>query len=101
MDDRICDHCGRWIERNETRYAMTITLQADPGPEIELPEPAEDVDLLEEIQRLVESMEEMSPDQVQEATEQVHESYRFSLCPECRGEMHRRMRRRTRILDVE
>jgi len=36
----------------------------------------------------------MSDEEVQEATDQVHEELRFVLCPECRRQMHQRIRMR-------
>ena len=100
MRDRVCDNCGRWIDKDEQLYVMTITIEADPGP-VELEAPEEDEDLLAEMQGIVERMEKMSPEEVEEATDQVHESQRFVLCPECREEMHRRFKRRSGILDTD
>lgn len=100
MRDRTCDNCGRYIEGNETLFEMTITLRAEPGPELELEAPSDEIDLLEDLQKLVEAMEKMSQEQVDEATDQVHETASFTLCTDCRGEVHRRMRRHRDIIEM-
>lgn len=95
-ETRVCEHCGRWIEKNEILYRMLIVIQAEPTQELEMPD--EDEDLLEQIQKLVEKMENMTEEEVEEATSQVHESYHFALCGECRGIIHGRLKRRTGLI---
>jgi hypothetical protein len=97
-DLRVCDNCGRWVEKNEIRYIMQVTLMAEPGPAIELPDPADIGDVRAELEKLVESMEGMSDEQIEEAVDQVHESYQYTLCAECRLDVHRRMKRRENIV---
>ena len=98
---RVCDNCGRWIEKNEVRYVMQVTLMAEPGPVVELPDPQNMEQVREELEKLVEAMQGMSDEQIEEAVDQVHESYEYILCPECRAEVHQRMKRRTQILGPE
>jgi hypothetical protein len=101
MQDRICENCGRWIERNEVLYEMTITIQAEAGAPVELEDAEDGADFLDEIQKLVEKMENMNEGEVEDATDQVHESYEFALCPECRQVMHKRLRRRRGFMEAE
>jgi NMD protein affecting ribosome stability and mRNA decay len=98
MEERTCDNCGRWIEGNEQLYVMSVTLSADPGP-VQIDDKTSIGDVRDEFERLILAMERMSREQVEEATDQVHESYRFILCPECRREVHHRMKRRVNIVD--
>ena len=97
MRDRVCDHCGRWVEDSETLYEMIVSLRAEPSPTISLEE-AEQPDLLEEMRRLVDAMEQMTPEQVEEATDQVFEEHHFLLCPQCRHETHAWLKQRRKII---
>jgi hypothetical protein len=101
MQDRVCENCGRWIEPNEVLYRMTIIMEAEPGPELVLEEPDSEADLLAEIEKLVKQMENMSDEQVNEATDQVHEEYAFALCSDCRKIMHKRLARRRGFLETD
>lgn len=96
-DNRVCDSCGRWVEDAEILYHARLEIYAEPRiGDIDV---AEDKDArARRWNRLIESMEKMSDDQVQEATDQVHEEIRFFLCPQCRREMHARIRVRREFL---
>jgi len=96
-DNRVCDNCGRWVEENEILYHARLQLYAEPR--ISALEVEEDAETRERRwNRLIESMQNMDDDQVQEATDQVHEEIRFHLCPQCRAETHSRIRMRREIL---
>jgi len=98
MGDRVCDHCGRWIEENEILFRMTISIQAEAKPIV-----IEDLDGAEiekEFQELLETMESMTPEEAEDAIDEVHVSQHFQLCPECRHVVHDRMKRR-RILESD
>lgn len=97
-NSRVCDNCGCYIESNETLYVMQVAIMAEPGPEIDIPEITDIDDVRKELEKLIRAMEGMSEEEVEEAAEQVHESYRFVLCTECREEVHGRLKRRSRIL---
>ncbi len=92
--DRVCDNCGRWVEATEALFQVTVTLVAEPGPEIELPP---ENDPKREYERLLAKLEAMNPEEVREAEDEVHEAYRFALCPSCRREIHGWLRQRTRL----
>lgn len=98
QDSRTCESCGRWIDEGETLFVMTVTLQADPKLDMDAIDPETLENSRQEFEKLIEAMEKMTAGQVEEATDQVHESYQFVLCPECREEVHGRMKQRTRIL---
>lgn len=100
-EDRVCENCGRWIDETEVRYLMQIEIMAEPGPVIRLDPPMDAEELRKEIEEQIRRMEAMDPEDVSEAEDQVHESYEFYLCPECRTQMHRRLKRRANILDPE
>jgi hypothetical protein len=96
MEDRVCDHCGCWVESNETLYQMQVSIFASPTMDLDLSETSEN--LRNKYNNLVKSMENMSHDQVEEAEEQVYESYQYALCAECRELIHRRLKNRSKIL---
>jgi NMD protein affecting ribosome stability and mRNA decay len=93
---RICDNCGRWVEKNEMLYIMEVAIMAEPNPEIKMEEPQGNA--REELEKLVEAMEDMTEEQIDEATDQVHENYRYTLCAECREVVHRRLKHRSNLL---
>ena len=95
MELRVCDGCGRWIEANETLFVMSVTLQAEAGPvDLDASAPG---DVRDEFEKLVQAMERMTAEQIDEATDEVHENYRFALCAECRRDVHHRMKSRSNI----
>lgn len=89
---RVCDQCGRWVERDETLYHARLQLYAEPAVRIE-------EDNLSREQRrarwdaMIRRLEEMSDEEVEDATDQVHEEIAFQLCAECRSNLHERIRR--------
>lgn len=95
MEMRVCDSCGRWIESNETLFVMSVTLQAEAGV-IEVDNTAAG-DLRDEFEKLINAMERMTADQIDEATDEVHENYRFALCGDCRKDVHKRLKSRSNI----
>lgn len=100
-EEQVCENCGRWIDETEVRYVMHIQIMAEPGPVIRLEPPLSAEELQREIEEQLRRMEAMDPEEVSEAEDQVHESYEFQLCPECRSLIHRRLKRRSNILDPE
>ena len=99
MEMRVCDVCGRWVENNETLFAMTVTLQAEAGV-VNIDDATSGNDARDDFENLVRAMERMSAQQIDDATDEVHESYRFTLCSGCRKEVHNRMKSRTKILET-
>ncbi|MEO8376068.1 MAG: hypothetical protein ABI579_00220 [Candidatus Sumerlaeota bacterium] len=95
MDLRVCDSCGRWIESNETLFVMNVTIQAEAGV-IDLDANAPG-DVRDEFEKLIHAMERMTTDQISEATDEVHENYRFALCDDCRKDVHKRLKSRINI----
>ncbi len=89
--DILCQGCGRIVPEKELTYRLRLELFASP----ESPEFGEDDlagDLQAQWKALIESMEQMSDEEAQEAIDQVHERYEFVLCPACRKLWHERLR---------
>lgn len=91
--ERVCDNCGRWIEKTEVLYHMQISMMAEPEVHLDIDAIESVEDIKKEIQRLYDKMEQMSPEEAAEAKAQVYEHYIYFLCPECRNEMHHRLKR--------
>lgn len=91
--NRACGQCGREVPRSATLYQLTITLVAEPGPEFDLEMPADGLDSRAELESLIEKMAAMDSAAVDEANEQVHDEYKILLCAECRGPVHRQLKR--------
>ncbi|MCB2156834.1 hypothetical protein KQI84_18300 [bacterium] len=96
--DRVCENCGRWVEENEVLYRVRIEVFAEPEvPNINIFDKSRE-DLADEWDDLIERLEHMSELEAQEASDQVYENHEFNLCPECRREMHRRLKKHRDIL---
>ncbi len=96
-ENRVCDSCGRWVDEEEILYYARLEVYAEPV--VRDTDPPEDTaPNVKEWERLIRAMEGMTDEQVEEATAQVHEDTRFYLCPECRRELHQRIRLRKQIL---
>ena len=79
----ICHRCGMLLTPGEGNfYLVHITALADPAPPI-LSEEDLASDLESEIERLLEQMRGMSP---QELTDQVYRRLTIHLCAKCYGE---------------
>ena len=81
---RTCDNCGRIAPESEQMYTIRIEMFARAEPiEITLE------DLLEDhtakMEELLKQMEQLDPE---EASDEIHESYRFDLCRACRRRIH-------------
>ena len=97
-DVRVCENCGRWVDEKETLYHVRMEVYAEPS--IKDLDPGEDPEeARREWEDFLRELEEMSDDQVEDANAQVHEEFRFFLCPKCRSELHKRIRRRRQILE--
>lgn len=97
--ERVCDHCGSYIEPTRVLYRLRIELAAEPGPiDIEPMPPLRDV--REELADLIRKLNGMDPEQVDEATSQVHEQFDFVLCAGCRAEIRDRLRRRIFVAEA-
>ena len=86
--ERCCDYCHREIEPDETAYELKLEMFASP----EFPDDFgadTEKDHTAEIEALLEIMESMD---VEEATDEVYECYLFRLCPQCRRDIHARLK---------
>lgn len=91
--DRTCDQCGEWVPEDAVLYDLNISIRAEPranpgdlGQDLR--------SMQDEWDEILARMEAMSEAQVDEAVDQVFEEYHFHLCPACRKELHRRLKRR-------
>lgn len=96
-ESRVCENCGRWVAEDEVLFNCRIEIYAEARLR-DLEKESDPGEAEQEWEDLIRHLEEMSDEEVQEATDEVHESYEFSLCPECRREMHRRIRSRKDLL---
>lgn len=92
---RICESCGRSIERDEVSYRLRIEMFADPSPPQFTDEDLE-ADLEAEMRAILEQMEDCDAG---EAEAQVYEAYLFTLCPRCRASLHEELKRRNLSMD--
>ncbi|MEQ8819490.1 MAG: hypothetical protein RLY93_04550 [Sumerlaeia bacterium] len=98
-NDRVCENCGRWIERAEMLYNVRIEIAAEPRLwDLEASLEKADRPPMEELEELIAKLEKLDEEQKREVEDQVYEEFRFSLCPQCRAELHRRLRSHRDIL---
>ncbi len=88
--DVLCQGCGKIIPETALSYRLRLELYASPEPPSISQEDLEE-DLQAEWKALIETLEQMSEKDAQEAVDQVHELYEFVLCPRCRKFWHERL----------
>jgi hypothetical protein len=96
--DRTCENCGRWVDQRELLFNVRLQIMAEKTLDLT---PAATNDLensTESLQELIEALSCYTDEQVQEATDQVHEEFRFNLCPQCRHTLHQRIKQRRNLL---
>lgn len=93
---RMCENCGEKIVPPGVAFFMKIQIYADPVPP-DITEEELAGDHKAEMERLIEQMESMRP---QDAEDEVFESYLFTLCAVCRKVLHDEMRKRQMPFDV-
>ena len=95
MRDVVSIERGMLVDRLGRHGILSVTLQAEAGPvDLDASAPG---DVRDEFEKLVQAMERMTAEQIDEATDEVHENYRFALCAECRRDVHHRMKSRSNI----
>jgi hypothetical protein len=94
--ERVCDQCGIWVETTQPLYRMRVELAAEPWAPEDTGPPG---DVREELEALVRRLEQMSEDEVEEATSQVHECFEYLLCPACRRSIRQALRTRRSLVD--
>jgi hypothetical protein len=76
----VCDVCGRNLDpQDDLRYVVKMEVYAVFDPSTT--EDENDRDHLQEVQDVLERMEDVESEQV---GEDVYQTLRFDLCPECR-----------------
>ncbi|MCX7964722.1 MAG: hypothetical protein N2644_09660 [Candidatus Sumerlaea chitinivorans] len=90
--ERVCDGCGRRLTKVDQPYTLRIEMFASADP-VELTVDDLLADHTAQIEKLIEQMEHLD---VEEATDQVYETYTFELCSTCRDELHRGLKARAK-----
>ena len=81
MIHHSCDLCKRTIDtEQDVRYVVKMEVYAALDPALD--ETDDDRDGLQEVQDMLQRMEETGTEGVSE--DEVYQSLRFDLCPECR-----------------
>ncbi len=80
MDGISCDRCGAaLLVKSDVRYEVRIEVKAAYDP-MELTQEDLQRDFGKEIQRLLQQMQNLTPEQ---AADQVYRVFKFDLCPPC------------------
>ncbi|HNY27562.1 MAG TPA: hypothetical protein PLA90_14875 [Candidatus Sumerlaeota bacterium] len=87
---QICESCGKTIAKPEIAFRLKVEMYADPSPPEFTTEDLER-DAGAELRELYEQLSGVDP---QEAEDEVHESYLFTLCGACRLQAHNEFRKR-------
>lgn len=85
MIEYRCDRCGVSIRQPVIRYTLRMELYA-AKEDIIFSETDLEQDHLAEMERLVQQMEQMEPE---ELIDDVHVRYEFDLCHQCRNILYR------------
>lgn len=88
--ERVCDGCGRRLTKSDQAYTLRVEMFASADP-LELTVDDLLADHSAQIEKLIEQMEHLD---VEEASDQVYETYTFELCSQCRDELHRGLKAR-------
>jgi hypothetical protein len=76
----VCDLCGRNLDpQDDLRYVVKMEVYAVFDPNTS--DDADDRDHLQEVQDILERMEDTESEQI---GDDVYQTLRFDLCPECR-----------------
>ena len=74
-----CDACGRLLEGDNRRFVLAIEVYAPfDGLEVDMDEPVRTSTA--ELRELLATLEELDPD---EAQDDIHRSFRYTLCRPC------------------
>ncbi len=91
--DRTCANCGGTAPDNQQMYTIRIELFARAEPLVFTPEDLA-ADHASKLEELIAQMEAADPE---EAADQVHEQYAFSLCAPCRARIHRGLKIKSKL----
>ena len=88
MQKRKCDYCHCDLKEGVVHFEIKLEMYATPTMPDITPDDL-NVDHTDELQELIEAMEDMDPD---ELTDEVYECYIFTLCKQCRDEIHYKLK---------
>ena len=95
---RRCAECGEYFSEKTLMYDLMITLQAEAPDILDLDAvEAGSGDPLAEIEQIVAGADDYD---CEELADQVHEAYRFLVCPSCRARIHRMMKAKGHFLGI-
>jgi hypothetical protein len=86
-----CASCGAAIEPDAPVYTMRVDLCAGVRP-LEFTDADLVADISNEWDALIAEMAAMTPREVGEETDKVHERYQFTLCAACRQRFHEQLK---------
>ncbi len=92
MEERKCHNCNRVVKPESQLYVLKIEMFA--SPEVIIPKQKPGTDAKAEMEALLKQMETIG---IEEATEQVYESYQYNLCGECRERFHKQLKRAKQV----
>lgn len=91
----FCDNCGKIIKNSADQYTIQIEMFAKPAP-IVIDDKELQKDHLSEMEDIIKNLEQMNDEEVNEATDQVWESYSFTICSSCRIDFHKKFKQRVK-----
>lgn len=83
----ICQYCHRSIEEDVHPYTLKMELYPAVEPSLQINEKDLQIDLEEELRRLVEMMEQMGEGEIVEQEKLIYFKRTFTLCPRCRHKL--------------
>ena len=87
----FCASCGTAIEPDAQVYTMRVDLYAGVRP-LEFTDEDLVADISDEWNALIAKMSSMTPREVDEETDRVHERFQFTLCAACRQRFHEQLK---------
>ncbi len=83
----FCENCGHLINDNEIQYEIKIEMFAKVGP-LSFTDKDLKGDNIQEMNKIIDSMNGMTEEEADEAADEVWECYNFTLCRKCRKDFH-------------
>lgn len=88
-----CDYCRQSIPEKVHPYTLRLELFPAVEPSLTIKDADPDVDLADEMERLVRQMEAMDDGEVMRQEKLMFVSYTFTVCPACRERLAQQLER--------
>lgn len=88
-----CGNCGEKIPEGVHPYTMKIELFPRVEESLQFSESDFEIDCTEEIKKIIAKLEAMDEEQTQLEEERVYSSFSFVVCPACRDQLARQLKR--------